>query len=138
MFSLANIHDNFYELKKNFFQAVARIFSFFYVRFYLIILVGFNLFLWLVVYFININVSQDLIILHYNVSFGVDLIGSVKRVFIIPLLSLIIILINVILLLGLYRHKDFKFIAHILLAGSIMVNIFLFMALVSVYLINFR
>ncbi len=137
MFTIANIYDNFYELRQGLCQAVSRIVTFVYIRLYLLVLAGLNLLFWLIAYLINVNVSQDLIILHYNVIFGVDLIGNVKRIFIIPVLSLVIILINVMLLLGLYRHKDFKFISHILLAGSVAINVFLFIALISVYLINF-
>ena len=123
--------------KQNFFGIFAFIFSFFYIRFYIIVLIGFNLFIWLLTYIININVSQDLVVLHYNVDFGVDLIGSVKRLFIMPLLGLIIILINIMLLAGLSRHEDFKFIAHLLFVASLMANLFLFVALASIYLANF-
>ena len=72
--------------------------SFIYVRVYLVILAFLNLLNWIVVFIINKNVNQDLIFLHYNVTFGVDLIGNANKVFIMPFLGLIIILINLILL----------------------------------------
>lgn len=135
---LAKFYDNFYLLRQKFFGVLSYLFSYFYIRLYLIILLGFNLLIWLIAYFINVSVSQDLVVLHYNIDFGVDLIGSVKRIFIIPLLSLIITLINVVLVFGFSRHKDFKFFAHLLLSACLITNLFLLIALGSIYLINFR
>ncbi|MFH1822387.1 MAG: hypothetical protein ABH830_01660 [Patescibacteria group bacterium] len=120
------------------FSGFKEIINFIYVRVYLIIIIGLNLFLWLASYLIKINVSQELIILHYNIDFGVDLIGNVNKIYIIPLLSLIILIINIILISNLVKHKFFKFIAHLLLATCIMVDIFLLISLASIYLINFR
>jgi len=110
--------------------------SFFYVRIYLMIVFGLNLLNWLVAFIINKNVSQDLVFLHYNVTFGVNLIGSVKKVYIIPLLGLVIILINFVLLI--FIHRQGKFIIHLLLVSAMLANLFLLIAAVSVYLINFR
>lgn len=131
-------YDNFYSLRRKISSRFVHLLGFSYIRLYLIILLGFNLFIWLIVYLLNINVSQDLVILHYNIDFGVDLIGSVKEIFIIPLLSLMVIVINTILLFALARHKDFRFFAHLLMGTSLVVNFFLLIALSSIYLINFR
>lgn len=117
-------------------EIILNLFSFVCVRLYLIILLGLNLLNWIVAFTINNNVSQNLIILHYNVNFGVNLIGDVKRVYIIPLLGLIIILINFILSGCVYKQD--KFIIHLLLAAAVLANLFLLTAVSSVYLINFR
>lgn len=135
---LFKFHENFYLLRQRFFGALSYLSGYFFIRLYFIVLLGLNLLIWLIAYFINASVSQDLVVLHYNIDFGVDLIGSVKRIFIIPLLSLIITLINVVLVFGFSRHKDFKFFAHLLLTASLAVNLFLLIALGSIYLINFR
>ena len=110
--------------------------SFFYVRIYLIAILILNLLNWLTAFIINKNVSQDLIFLHYNVTFGVNLIGSVKKVYVIPFLGFVIILINFVLLI--FIHKQGKFITHLLLSMALLANLFLLAAVVSVYLINFR
>jgi len=117
---------------------LANLFSFFFVRFYLIILIGGNIFLWLAVYYINKTVSQDLVALHYNINFGVDLIGHVNKIFIIPSISLLTILLNTILIFILQSHKHFKFIAYLLLSACVMINLFLLLGLMSIYLVNFR
>jgi len=137
MLDLSKFYEYFYSARRKFSDGFSYLLSFFFIRLYFIILLGFNLFVWLVVYLININVSQDLVILHYNIDFGVDLIGGVKGLYIIPTLSLIVILINGILLFPFCHRKDFKFLAHLLLAASLAVNLFLLIALGSIYLINF-
>jgi len=49
---------------------------------------------------------------------------------------LLILIINLFLLL--YFYKNNKFISHLLLTSVFLVNVFLLMALASIYLINFR
>jgi hypothetical protein len=137
MLDLSKFYEFFYSFRQKFSEGASYLLSFLFVRLYFIILLGLNLLIWISVYLINSGVSQDLIVLHYNVDFGVDLIGGVKRLFIIPILSLIVILINEILLFAFYRRKDFKFLAHLLLGGSLLVNLFLLIALGAIYLINF-
>ncbi|MFA4833396.1 MAG: hypothetical protein WC619_00935 [Patescibacteria group bacterium] len=138
MFDLSKIDENFYLLRQKFFGAFSYLSGYFFIRLYFIFLFGANLLIWLAAYFINASVSQDLVVLHYNIDFGVDLIGSVKRIYIIPLLGLIIILVNAVLIFIFSRRQDFKFFSHLLLTASLAVNLFLLIALGSIYLINFR
>ncbi|MDD5032455.1 MAG: hypothetical protein PHR36_05485 [Patescibacteria group bacterium] len=138
MADLSRFQENFYSLRQKFFGTFSYLSGFFFIRLYFIVLLGINLLIWLAAYFINVSVSQDLVVLHYNIDFGVDLIGSVKRVYIIPLLGLIIVLVNAVLTFIFSRRQDFKFFSQLLLAASLVVNIFLLIALGSVYLVNFR
>jgi len=119
-------------------KSIIDIFNLFYVRVYLVILFVLNLLSWLFVYFFFTKVSQSLIILHYNVDFGVDLIGDVKNIFIIPALGLFIIIFNLIISSLFLENKHFKFVTHLLLASATLVNLFLLLALGPIYLINFR
>lgn len=114
------------------------IFNFFYIRLYFIIIFSLNIFLWLLVYSININFSRELIVLHYNVDFGVDMIGPVNNLYIIPLAHLIILIINILIIFYSVKYKYFKFIVHILLLAGLVVGIFLLIALSFIYLINFK
>ncbi len=119
------------ELKTN-------ILNFSHIRFYLITLFILNLFSWLFsLWFFN-KVSQNLIVLHYNVDFGVDLIGDVKNAFIIPALGSFAVVFNFILSLVFFKDKNFKFISHLLSAAAVLVNLILLLSLGSIYLINFR
>ena len=115
--------------------AVGDLSSFFYVRVYLIIVAAINFISWLSAYIVNKKISSDLVVLHYNIDFGANLIGSVKEIYIIPFLGTLIILINVVLLL--FIHRQSRFLAHALLAGALFANIFFLLALASVYMVNF-
>lgn len=127
--------NNFHLARHSSWEFIVDLLSFFYVRMYLIIIIGLILLNWLFVYIININVSQDLVVLHYNVDFGVNLIGSVKQIYIIPLIGLIVFVINFILLA--FTGKQDKFFVYLLLGAAMLVNLFLLIAITSVYLVNF-
>ena len=95
----------------------------------------FNLANWVVLWHFIKPVDSS-IILHYNVYFGVDLAGSWKNTFILPLIGLIIILIN--LALAYYFFAKLERIAsHILLIASFMAQLSLLVASASVILINY-
>ena len=106
------------------------------VRLYLVLLLILNLINWFFAFYVSKNVSQSLIILHYNVDLGVNLIGGVANIYIIPALGLAFIFINFLLLINIYRQS--KFLIHLVLSFSLLVNFFLVASTISVYLINFR
>lgn len=119
------------------------LFGFFFLRIYLIIIIGLNLLVWTSAYIINNNVSEELAILHYNVDFGANLIGNIRQIYIIPFLGFIIILFNFLLFFIIYqrgmrevKNQD-KFLAGILFISAGMANLFLLFSLISIYLINF-
>ncbi len=81
-----------------------------------------NVFSWLWL-LIRIRPQKELIFLHYNILFGVDLIGEWWKVFYIPLVGLIIIFANA--LLGWLFFNSDKFIARLLNFVSLFCQIFL-------------
>lgn len=117
-------------------EAVLYLVSFGFVRLYLVLLFGLNIANWFLAYYVNENVSQNLVVLHYNVNLGVDLIGNVGDIYIIPTLGLSFIVINFFLLLNIYRHS--RFLIHLLLGFSLLINLCLIASTISIYLINFR
>lgn len=157
MLKFLNILNYFHLGKYQFAETVKDLFGFFYIRLYLIIIIGINLLNWLFVFIININVSQNLVVLHYNIDFGVNLIGDAKQIYIIPFMGLIIILINLFLMVMAYKQANQpvnregggdaeidpvkiisgKLFANLLLSGSLAVNFFLLIGISSIYLINF-
>lgn len=112
------------------------LFSHFYIRIYFIIGIGLVIFNWLVAYLINIRLLNNLTVLHYNIDFGVDLIGSAKEIYILPLLGFIFIIINIVPLSLVYKKN--QFMAHILLASNLFSNLILSIALAAIYLFNFQ
>ncbi len=117
-------------------QAVLLLVSLVFVRIYLIFLFSLNVINWLLVLYVNRNVSQNLVILHYNVNLGVNLIGDVRDIYIIPTLGLAFIVINLILLLNIFRKS--KFLIHLILSFSLLINLFLIASTLAIYLVNFR
>lgn len=117
-------------------EAVLYLISFIFVRFYILLLLVLNIINWFLAYYVNKNVSQDLVVLHYNVNLGVDLIGNVRDIYIIPTLGLSFIVINFLLLLNIYRRR--RFLIHLLFGFSLLVNLCLIASTISIYLINFR
>ncbi len=130
------ILDFLYLSKSQAFDTLSDFFTPFYVKVYLAILIFLNLLNWVFVYYINKVVSQDLVVLHYNVNFGVNLIGSAGKIYTIPFLGLAFIILNVVLVTNI-RKQD-KFINHLLFFSLILANLFLLAATMSVYLVNFR
>jgi hypothetical protein len=84
------------------------------------------------------RIGNDLAILHFNVDFGIDLVGDARKLFNIPIIALAISLLNFLLLFVFIKNKDFKFIAHIILAAALLTNVFLSLAVGPIYTMNFR
>ena len=93
---------------------------------------------WFQAWFIYHNLSGDILVLHYNVDFGIDLVGDPVRIYFFPVIGLTIFLLNFIVLASLHKDKNFKILAHYLLGIATLFGLFLSVALLSVYLINFR
>lgn len=135
---LSRFHNFIYSLKDNFLREFSNIFSFGFIRVYLVVLFLYNSFLWLFSYLFLKRLSQNQIILHYNVDFGADLFGDARKILTLPLLGFLVILFNFFLSLVFLKTKHFRILSHILLATALLVNIFLSLSLGPIYLINFR
>ena len=76
------------------------------------------------------------IILHYNVYFGVDMMGDYKEAFILPLIGIILLLINLFLSLFLYEKKE-RIASYLLLMAALMIQLALIVSSISVIIINY-
>ncbi|NCO79979.1 hypothetical protein GW884_01695 [Candidatus Falkowbacteria bacterium] len=132
----SKIANYFYVSRKSLKEISRYLLGLLYVRIYLLIALTLNLLNWLLVYYFNASLSQNLVILHYNVNLGVNLIGEAGKIYTIPLLGLIFMIFNFILLLNIYQEG--KFVIHLLLATTAVVNLILIISTASLYLINFR
>lgn len=137
MFS-TKLYNKLYSIKLKISEYSFDLFSYLFIKIYLSIVLAINIFLWFAAAYINNNLNSEQIALHYNVDFGINLIGSPKKIFIIPILGLIFLFLNLGVLLGLRRNKERFFAAHVLLSGALASNIILLAAVLIVYLINFR
>lgn len=130
------ILDYLYLSREKLAQDVLSLVSLPFVSMYLLFLLALNTTNWLLAFYVNKNVSQNLVVLHYNVNLGVNLIGDAKDIYIMPTLGLTFIVINFLLLLNIFRKN--KFLIHLLLGVSLLINLFLIASTIAIYLVNFR
>ncbi|MCF6276587.1 MAG: hypothetical protein L3J07_01925 [Candidatus Magasanikbacteria bacterium] len=92
-----------------------------------------NIFMWFWLLYV-LGPQQDPIFLHYNILFGVDLIGEWWNILYLPITGIFILIINFILGWVLF-HKD-KFIAYILNAVNLICQVFLLVATLLIVFLN--
>jgi len=107
-------------------------------RAYFLIWLLLQLLAWWQAIFIFRHLSGNVLVLHYNVNFGIDLVGDPMRIFIYPLYGLAVLLINLLIILMSHRRRDFSVFVHLLLAAALLFAIFINLVLMFVYLINFK
>ena len=93
---------------------------------------------WFQVWFIHRQLRENILVLHYNVDFGIDFVSDPIYIFLYPLLGLIVFLFNFIILAIFHKDKNFKILVHYLLGAAALFGLFLSIALLAVFLINFR
>lgn len=76
------------------------------------------------------------IILHYNVYFGVDVIGPWWQVYFLPLIGLLLLAVNASLGYLFYQQKE-RIVAHLLVLATFIVQVCITIAVVSLLLINY-
>lgn len=76
------------------------------------------------------------IVLHYNVYFGVDVIGAWWQVYYLPLIGLMILFINTVLGYVFYKQKE-RIVAHLLMFATFVVQIALTIAVSGLLIINY-
>lgn len=138
MLGLSKLYHYFDLIKDKTSYNLSEVFGLLFVKIYLVILVLQNISLWAFVWLFSKQVGDSLAILHFNVDFGIDLVGDAKKLFAIPVLGLFVSLFNFLLLFVFLKNKNFKFIAYLLLTAACLVNIFLSLALGPIYWMNFK
>jgi hypothetical protein len=115
---------------------IKKFFSFFIkdkiIFFIFIVSLFINLITW--INLLRIQKIDGLIPLHYNIYLGIDYVGAWYKLFTIPTIGLIILILNLFLSIFIY-FKD-KLIAHILIFSVLFVQIILFLASLSIVWIN--
>lgn len=138
MIQLKKIKNELIRIRRAFVLFVGQNLKHTYLKVYLIVCFALNLLLWITAISIKNNIKEGLAILHYNVDFGIDLLGDPSSLLVIPSFGLIVILINSILTSVFVKFDKFKFISHLFLLTALVVNVFLILSLLFIYLINFK
>lgn len=76
------------------------------------------------------------IILHYNVYFGVDLIGDWWQPYVLPFMGIVFLAVNFILAYEFYKQKE-RIASYILLLASLMIQMGLIIASTGIVMINY-
>lgn len=105
------------------------------VRWLLFLSVMSNLINWIILK-IFIDPVDLPIILHYNVYFGVDMLGNWKSVFILPGIGLVLFFINALLSINFYQKKE-RIASYLLLIATLMIQLSLIVASASLIIINY-
>jgi len=84
--------------------------------------------------FTNLQFGQDNYFLHYNVIFGVDLVGSWVKLLFLPISSLLVIILN--FSLAFYFFNKDKFLSYILATTVLVFEVFLTIGLMLVMRLN--
>lgn len=95
----------------------------------LVLNVGLFLFFWFF-----IKQSNVPIVLHYNVNWGVDILGEVKSIFILPVAGIFILLLNGFLAVNLWGKN--KTLSYFFTAMTLLVQFFLVVSGIALYIIN--
>ncbi len=134
----SNLYVRFYSFCQEIRVALAALWRFVPSRFYLGLAGLFQILAWLQAVFIYKHLSGELLVLHYNIDFGIDLVGAPWHIFLYPLYGLGILAFNWIMAAVLHRRQYFRLFANILLTAAELFLMFISLALMFIYLINFR
>jgi len=88
----------------------------------------------LLAYFVH--PSDAILVLHYNVYFGVDLLGLWWQAYVLPLLGLFFVLMHALLARRLYNETE-RIASYLLLFSSSVLSCGLLVATVSIAFINY-
>jgi hypothetical protein len=138
MLGLSGIYHYFDLIKDKVVYNLAEVFGMLFIKIYLAVLALQNISIWVFIWLFARRIGGSLAILHFTVDFGIDLVGDASKLFMIPILGLFVSVLNFLLLFVFLKNKNFKLIAHLLLATAFMVNVFLSLALGPIYWMNFR
>ncbi|NCN25200.1 hypothetical protein COT94_03870 [Candidatus Falkowbacteria bacterium CG10_big_fil_rev_8_21_14_0_10_37_14] len=96
---------------------------------------GLNFIIWLLAILIFYRAEQSLLIIHYNILFGIDWVASKPTIFWLPGIGLIVFVMNTVLSWWASKYDDLS--THLLLGGAVVVNLFLLLAITTIWSINY-
>lgn len=104
------------------------------IFFSLVLALLFNAGIWAALRF-TVQATDQPIILHYNIYFGVDAIGDWRNVFVMPFITFLIFLANLILSRFFY-YKE-RLVSYLFAGMGILAQLLMAVGVISVVIINF-
>jgi ABC-type cobalamin transport system permease subunit len=114
-----------------------RVFSHKHLQIYSFINLGLISLSFVFTWYIYNNISSDLMVLHYNILFGIDKVGYTQEIFVLPLLALAVFILNTTLSISFFRKKHFHFLSHLFPISSLVFNVIIVFSILNLYLVNF-
>ena len=134
----SDFYARFHDWRRRVGTALLAVWRFRPSRVYLIINGLLQLGAWWAAVYIYRHLTGKLLVQHYNVDYGIDLAGDPSHIFYYPLFGLAILILNLSVAAGLSRHKNFFAFTHLLLVAATVFAVFLGLAMMFIYLVNFR
>jgi hypothetical protein len=134
----SNVYAKFYGLSQKTGAVLAGIWRFRPNQVYLLLETVLQIVAWCQASFIFRNLTGSNLVLHYNVDFGIDNFGDPVQIFWYPVYGLGIFILNFVIAAALQRHQDWRIFDHLLFTAAVLFGLFLNLALLFIYLINFK
>lgn len=134
----SKLYERFYSFRIKIANITGEFFSFHPNRLYLAGVAIVQAASWWLSYYIYKNLTGDLLVLHYNVDFGIDWVGDQNLIFYFPTIGLAFLLLSIVLLFIFGPGRNFRIQSHYLMAGMLLANLGMLTSLILVYVINFR
>lgn len=128
------LHDTF----QRSFKAVIAVWNFVPAKIYL----GFILLSQALLWFQALNIlslkHEGILIFHYNIDFGIDLVGNPRKIYLFPLAAALVAIFNFILSATFHRLKDATRLYHLLFSSALIFAVCDSLVLFAIYLVNFQ
>lgn len=134
----SNLYAKFYSTAERASGAVVAVWRWRPGRWYFLAFLVVQSLAWWQAEFIYRQLAGSVLVLHYNVDFGIDLVGDPAQVFGYPLYGLGIFIVNYLIAAAGSGRRDKNVYNHLLLAGAVIFGLALNLALMFIYLINFK
>ena len=134
----SKLYERFYSFRVKIANTTGEFFSFYPNRLYLAAVIAVQAVSWWLSFYIYKNLASNLLVLHYNVDFGIDWISDPNTIFYFPVVGLIFLLLSIIVLFIFGPGRNFRIQSHYLMAGMVLANLGMLISLILVYIINFR
>lgn len=86
--------------------------------------------------FYFVNKLNSLVILHYNVYLGVDLMGESSQIYWMPLIGILFLFVNLVLAIYFFSKKE-RMLSHILSLSTLIIQLGVAVASGSLILVNY-
>ncbi len=133
----SSFYARFYDHLQRIGRSFKATFKFVLAKYYLVAIFLLQGLAWFQAINIFRKFTGNFLILHYNIDFGIDLVGDSYKIFYIPLAGFLLTLLNLIVSTVFVRKEGFKILLHLFFSASVLLNAFLNIALFAIYLINF-